>query len=247
MLLPWSYTCKLPLPNFLLYARRNIQKEIHRFRQNATVKCFSSVRPSVLAHQRGTNAISSPVLLPARFYTALSAVFSNSVKVHGAGTFLRSLLYPYHLEGVWHVVNAYLVFISEGWFKRTSPIVALKSLPVCLWQRKPRGARGVRATPVPQFLSPYAPEGSLNRFKGALGNDMLTTRSTNRRSQAFLGNFLVFILAYKLQIQISTLSPPILTLANWKTKTLSAPIQERNTQRACALSSHRVQLDGMWV
>lgn len=41
----------------------------------------------------------------------------------------------------------------------------------------PRRTRGVRAYPVPQHLSPYAPEGSLNRFRGALGKDMLTTSS----------------------------------------------------------------------
>ena len=42
----------------------------------------------------------------------------------------------------------------------------------------PGRTRGVRAYPVPQHSSPYAPEGSLNRFRGALGNDMLTTSST---------------------------------------------------------------------
>ena len=42
----------------------------------------------------------------------------------------------------------------------------------------PRRTRGVRAYPVPQHFSPYAPEGSLNRFRGALGKDMLTTSST---------------------------------------------------------------------
>ena len=56
------------------------------------------------------------------------------------------------------------------------------------------GTRRVTATPVPQFLPPYAPEGSLNRFRGALGKDILTTSSTNRRVPALLANFLVLLL-----------------------------------------------------
>lgn len=75
------------------------------------------------------------------------------------------------------------------------PMPASKSPPSALWQREPQGARGVRATPVPQSLPPYAPEGSLNRFRGALGKDMMTTSSTSRRELAFLHNFRMRILA----------------------------------------------------
>lgn len=102
------------------------------------------------------------------------------------------------------------------------------------------------ATPVPQFLSPYAPEGSLNRFRGALGKDMLTTSSTNRRAPAFLRNFLVFISANELQIQISLLFPcPARRYPIGKPKPMHTPIPARNTQRACALSFPRVQLGGL--
>lgn len=124
------------------------------------------------------------------------------------------------------------------------PRASPKTASVALIESK--GARSVTATPVPQFLPPYAPEGSLNRFRGALGNDMPTTSSTNRRVPALLRNFLVLPLGLTdFKFKSPSSFPAHLDTNQLKNQNPGYTNPGREHPRACALSSPRVQLGGL--
>lgn len=94
-------------------------------------------------------------------------------------------------------------------------------------------------------LPTYTPEGSLNRFSRALGKDMLTAGFTN---EAKISSAIAGRLPPRLNSNHPGESPPTSTLANWrKPKPQGRPITHGNTERACALASHRIQLGSLYI